>query len=253
MKPLDGTVALVTGASSGIGEATAFMLAASGAKVTLVARRGDRLNALVSKIETAGGTALALEADVTDEKRGRDVIDKTVAEFGRLDVLVNNAGLMLLGPVGDADPSEWKRMIDLNLLALVNLSRAALPHLIAAAEKDPRRVADIVNISSTAGRVARNGVAVYSATKFAVGAFSESLRQELTKQHVRVSIVEPGRTATELAEHNKPEILAMIRANFKMDDPLQAEDIADAVHYVVTRPRHVAVNEMLVRPTEQQY
>jgi NADP-dependent 3-hydroxy acid dehydrogenase YdfG len=253
MKPLEGTVALVTGASSGIGEATALALAASGAKVTLVARRGDRLNALVSKIGTAGGTALALEADITDPARSREVVEKTVAQFSRLDVLVNNAGLMLLGPVGDADPSEWKRMVDLNVLALMNLSHAALPHLIAAAEKGPRQVADLVNISSTAGRVARNGVAVYSATKFAVGAFSESLRQELTKQHVRVSIVEPGRTVTELAEHNKPEILAMIRSNFKMDDPLQAEDIADAVLYVVSRPRHVAVNEMLVRPTEQQY
>ena len=135
----------------------------------------------------------------------------------------------------------------------MNLSHAALPHLIAAAKTEPRRVADLVNISSTAGRVARNGVAVYAATKFAVGAFSESLRQELAKQHVRVSLVEPGRTVTELAEHNKPEILAMIRANFAMDDPLQAEDIADAVHYVVSRPRHVAINEMLVRPTEQQY
>jgi len=253
MKTLAGTVALVTGASSGIGEATAFTLAANGAKVVAVARRGDRLNALVAKIQATGGTALALEADITDAKHSGDVVEKTVAEFGRLDVLVNNAGLMLLGPVADAEPGEWKRMLDLNVLALMNLSHAALPHLIAAAKTEPRRVADLVNISSTAGRVARNGVAVYAATKFAVGAFSESLRQELAKQHVRVSLVEPGRTVTELAEHNKPEILAMIRANFAMDDPLQAEDIADAVHYVVSRPRHVAINEMLVRPTEQQY
>ena len=253
MKTLAGTVALVTGASSGIGEATAFTLAANGAKVVAVARRGDRLNALVAKIQATGGTALALEADITDAKHSGDVVEKTVAEFGRLDVLVNNAGLMLLGPVADAEPGEWKRMLDLNVLALMNLSHAALPHLIAAAKTEPRRVSDLVNISSTAGRVARNGVAVYAATKFAVGAFSESLRQELAKQHVRVSLVEPGRTVTELAEHNKPEILAMIRANFAMDDPLQAEDIADAVHYVVSRPRHVAINEMLVRPTEQQY
>jgi NADP-dependent 3-hydroxy acid dehydrogenase YdfG len=253
VKTLEGTVALVTGASSGIGHATALTLAAFGAKVGVVARRGDRLAELVKTIEAAGGAALALEADITDAASARDVVAKTVAAFGRLDTLVNNAGVMLLGPVREADPSEWSRMIELNLLALVTCTRAALPHLVAAAASGPRNVADVVNISSTAGRVARAGAAVYAATKFGVGAFSESLRQEVSKQFVRVGIVEPGRTVTELAEHNRPEVLENIRKGFAMNDPLQAADIADAVCYVVTRPRHVAVNEMLVRPTEQVY
>jgi len=253
MKTLDGTVALVTGASSGIGEATALALAANGAKVAIAARRADRLADLAAKIHTAGGVAFAIEADITGAGRAHDVVEKTVAEFGRLDTLINNAGVMLLGPIRDADVGEWQRMIDLNLSALLHCSRAALPHLLAAAKTGPRNVADLVNISSTAGRVTRVGTGVYAATKFAVGAFSESLRQEVTKEHVRVSLVEPGRTVTELAEHNRPEILAQIRTGFAMDDPLQAEDIADAVLYVVTRPRHVAINEILVRPTEQVY
>jgi NADP-dependent 3-hydroxy acid dehydrogenase YdfG len=253
MKILEGTVALVTGASSGIGEATALTLAAHGAKVAIVARRADRLAELVTKIDAAGGVALAIAADITDTGRAREVVEKTVGAFGRLDTVVNNAGVMLLGPVHDADAADWQRMIDLNISALVQFSRQALPHLLAAAKNGPRNVADLVNISSTAGRVARPGTAVYAATKFAVGAFSEALRQEVTKQQVRVALVEPGRTDTELAEQNRPEILEMIRTNFAMDAPLQAADIADAVLYVVTRPRHVAVNEILVRPTEQQY
>jgi NADP-dependent 3-hydroxy acid dehydrogenase YdfG len=251
MGNLDGTVALVTGASSGIGEATAIALAASGAQVVLAARRADRLASVVKTIEAAGGKALAIEADITNRGTADDVVAKTLAAFGRLDTLVNNAGVMLLGPIGGADPGEWQRMIDLNLSALLHCTHAALPHLIAAARTGPRNVADVVNVSSTAGRVPRVGTGVYAATKFAVGAFSESLRQEVTKQFVRVSLVEPGRTVTELAEQNRPEILATIRSNFAMDSPLQAADIADAILYVVTRPRHVAVNEMLVRPTEQ--
>ena len=250
---LDGTVAVVTGASSGIGRATALLLATNGAKVAAVARRADRLAELVGEIEGAGGAALAIEADIADASQAAFAIQRTIEFFGRLDTLVNNAGVMLLGPASDADPTDWQRMIDLNISGLMLSTRAALPHLAAAASSDPRHVADIVNISSTAGRVARSGAAVYAATKFAVGAFSEALRQEVTQQHVRVSIVEPGRTATELASHNKPAIVEMINTAFKMDDPLQAEDIADAVHYIVSRPRHVAINEILVRPTEQQY
>jgi len=252
-KTLEGTVALVTGASSGIGRATTLLLAANGAKVAAAARRADLLAEVIGEIEGAGGTALAIEADIADPAQAAAAVERTVASYGRLDTLVNNAGVMLLGPAIEADPEDWRRMIDLNITALMLCTRAALPHLVAAAELEPRRVADIVNISSTAGRVARAGAGVYAATKFAVGAFSEVLRQEVTKQHVRVSLVEPGRTVTELASHNKPEIIEMIRTGFAMDDPLQAEDIADAVRYIVTRPRHVAVNEILVRPTEQQY
>jgi NADP-dependent 3-hydroxy acid dehydrogenase YdfG len=248
---LDGTVALVTGASSGIGEATALALADLGAAVSLVARRGDRLTSLAERIRGAGGTALALTADVAEEEQAREAVERTVAELGRLDTLINNAGVMMLGPAVDAPLEEWQRMVQVNVLGLLYCAHAALPHLLKAAEDGPRRVADLVNISSVAGRVVRNGSAVYNATKHGVGAFSEGLRQEVTGRHVRVSLVEPGATETELASHNRPEILAGLRERFTAMERLRSEDIADAIGYVVTRPRHVAINEVLVRPTEQ--
>jgi NADP-dependent 3-hydroxy acid dehydrogenase YdfG len=246
---LKGTVALVTGASSGIGAATASVLASRGAAVALAARRQDRLDALAADIRNQGGTALVLECDITDQEQAADAVARTVAELGRLDTLINNAGVMLLGPVAGAPLSEWQRMVDLNVLGLLYCAHAALPHLLQAAQEAPRQVADMVNISSVAGRAARNGNGVYSLTKFGIGAFSESLRQELAGRYVRVSLVEPGATATELASHNRPEILESIRSQF--GQRMQAEDIADAIGYIVTRPRHVAVNEMLIRPTEQ--
>ncbi len=249
---LDGTAALVTGASSGIGEATARSLAAAGAVVALVARRRDRLEKLEASIREAGGSALILESDITDEQQATDVVHRTVAEFGRLDTLVNNAGVMLLGPAVGAPLDEWQRMVQLNVLGLLYCAHAALPHLLRAAEDGPRRVADMVNISSVAGRVARNGSGVYNATKHGVGAFSEAIRQEVAKRHVRVSLVEPGAVETELASHNRPEILDGLRARFSGVERLAANDIADAITYIVTRPRHVAVNEMLIRPTEQE-
>ena len=250
MEPvLKGTVALVTGASSGIGAATASVLAARGAAVALAARRKDRLDALAADIRKQGGTALVLECDVTDQEQAADAVTRAVADLGRLDTLINNAGVMLLGPVAGAPLSEWQRMVDLNVLGLLYCAHAALPHLLQAAQDAPRQVADMVNISSVAGRAARNGNGVYSLTKFGIGAFSESLRQELAGRYVRVSLVEPGATATELASHNRPEILESIRS--QLGQRMQAEDIADAIGYVVTRPRHVAVNEMLIRPTEQ--
>ncbi len=249
---LAGTVAVVTGASSGIGEATALALAASGAQVAVVARRRDRLEDLAGRIEAAGGTALVLEADVTQQQQAQDVVEQAVARLGRLDVLVNNAGVMLLGPAEQAPVEEWQRMVELNVLGLLYCAHAALPHLLAAAEDGPRRVADMVNISSVAGRVARAGSGVYNATKFGVGAFSESLRQEVTQRHVRVSLVEPGAVETELAGHNRPEVQESIKGRFEGVERLQSEDIADAIAYVVTRPRHVAINEVLVRPTQQQ-
>src|SRR6185436_19961065 len=202
---LDGTVALVTGASSGIGEATARALAEAGAAVAVAARRKDRLEALAESIRGQGGTVLVLETDVTDEQHAAAMVEQTVAELGRLDTLVNNAGVMLLGPAVDADVTEWQRMVQLNVLGLLYSAHAALPHLLRAAEQEPRRVADLVNISSVAGRVARNGSGVYNLTKHGVGAFSESLRQEVTQQHVRVSLVEPGAVATELASHVREE------------------------------------------------
>jgi NADP-dependent 3-hydroxy acid dehydrogenase YdfG len=169
---LEGTVALITGASSGIGEKTALALAAAGAQVALVARRGDRLRALVRGLGEE--RALPIEADVTEEPAAAAVVAQTVERFGRLDILVNNAGVMLLGPIVGAPIEEWQRMVDLNLSALLRCTHAALPHLLRAAESAPRRVADVVNVSSVAGRVARNGSGVYNATKWGVNAFGES-------------------------------------------------------------------------------
>jgi len=248
---LDGTVALVTGASSGIGAAAAASLAAQGAAVALAARRKDRLDALAADIRANGGRAVVIEADVTDEHQATNTVKQTVAELGRLDTLVNNAGVMLLGPALDAPLTEWQRMVELNVLGLVYCAHAALPHLLSAAKDSPRRVADMVNISSVAGRVARSGSAVYNLTKHGVGAFSEGLRQEVTERHVRISLVEPGATSTELASHNRPEVLEAMRPRFAGVERLEADDIADAITYIVTRPRRVAVNEILIRPTEQ--
>jgi NADP-dependent 3-hydroxy acid dehydrogenase YdfG len=248
---LEGAVALVTGASSGIGEATAAALAAEGAAVALVARRRDRLEALAEQI-AGSGRALVVEADVTDHAQAERAVDHAVTEFGRLDILVNNAGVMLLGPIVDAPIEEWRRMVELNVLGLLYCTHAALPHLLSAAEGEPRSVADVVNLSSVAGRIARLNNGVYTATKHAVGAFSESLRQEVTARHVRVTIIEPGATATELASHNRPEILVEMDRNFGRAEIMRAEDIAESIRYAVTQPRRVVVNEILVRPTEQE-
>ena len=242
---LDGTVALVTGASSGIGEATARALAAEGAAVALVARRKDRLDALAADL---GGDALAIEADITDQPQAMGAVQRTVDELGRLDITINNAGVMLLGPIVDAPTEEWDRMIALNVQGLLYVAHASLPHLIRAAEQDPRHVADMVNVSSVAGRRVGAGGGVYQMTKWGVGTFSEALRQEVTERRVRVSLVEPGATATELADHVREEVRSSLSSG---EDPLHAEDIADAILYIVTRPRHVSVNEILVRPTEQ--
>jgi NADP-dependent 3-hydroxy acid dehydrogenase YdfG len=248
---LDGTVAIVTGASSGIGAATAEQLAREGAAVALVARRRDRLEGLAGRISDAGGQALVIEADATDEAQVHDAVARVVDELGRLDTVVANAGVMLLGPVLNAPSEEWTRMVNLNVLGLMHTAHAALPHLLSAAEQPPRQVADLVLISSVAGRVARNGSGVYNATKHAVGAFGEALRQEVTERHVRVSLVEPGAVDTELASHNRPEIQEGMRARFRGIERLESADIADAILYIVTRPRRTAINEMLIRPTEQ--
>jgi NADP-dependent 3-hydroxy acid dehydrogenase YdfG len=249
---LNGRVALVTGASSGIGEATALALAHQGAAVALAARRTDRVDALAQEIRDRDGVAVALETDVSDSEQAREAVERTVAELDHLDTLVNNAGVMLLGPMVDAPVEEWERMVHVNLLGLLYSSHAALPHLLRAAKDGPRGVADLVNISSVAGRVPRSGSGVYNATKHGVGALSESLRQEVTGRHVRVSIVEPGAVATELVSHNRPEIREQIGRRFGDIERLQAADIADAITYIVTRPRHMAINELLVRPTQQE-
>ncbi|HWF56554.1 MAG TPA: SDR family NAD(P)-dependent oxidoreductase [Solirubrobacteraceae bacterium] len=245
---LQGTVALVTGASSGIGEATAVALAARGASVALVARRRDRLEALAARLDGA----LVIEADITDREQAQSAVARTVSELGRLDTLINNAGVMLLGPIENAPLQEWEELVHVNVLGLLYTSHAALPHLLAAADGAPRHLSDLVNISSVAGRVARNGSGVYNLTKHGVGAFSESLRQEVTGRHVRVSLIEPGAVSTELVSHNRPEIQEAIGQRFGQIERLEAEDIAETIAFVVTRPRHVAINEVLIRPTEQE-
>jgi len=249
---LNGTVALVTGASSGIGAATARRLAEHGASVALVARRKDRLEDVAAEIDKAGGAALVVPADITDRGQAEAAVQQTVERYGRLDVLVNNAGLMLLGPVVGADAAEWERMIAVNVNGLLHTTRAALPHLLSAAEEGPRRVADIVNISSIAGRVAWNGYGVYNLTKFGVNGFTESLRQEITRRHVRVGVLEPGGVDTELGSHNKPEVRnEMIDPFYEQTEVLAPEDIADGVAYMVTRPRHTAIGELWIMPTDQ--
>ncbi|MDA0164495.1 SDR family NAD(P)-dependent oxidoreductase [Solirubrobacter ginsenosidimutans] len=242
---LEGTVALVTGASSGIGEATARALAAQGATVALAARRKDRLDALAAEL---GG--FAVEADVTDREQAINAVESTVSALGRLDIVINNAGVMLLGPIVDAPVEEWDRMIALNLNGLLYVAHAALPHLLKYAQEGPRNVADLVNVSSVAGRRVGQGGGIYQLTKHGVGVFSEALRQEVTARHVRSSLVEPGATESELVTH----VREAVRSNLTPStiEILKAEDIADAIVYIVTRPRHMAVNEILIRPTEQE-
>jgi len=249
--PLDGTVALITGASSGIGEATARALAAQGAKVAVAARRLERLERLASEIGGEGHTALAIQSDITDQEQAIAVVDRTFDELGRLDIVVNNAGQMLLGPIEEAPTEEWDRMIDLNLKGLINTTHAALPHLLAAAEDSPRGCADVVNISSVAGRIARSGSGVYNLTKHGVGAFSESFRQEFASRKVRSTIIEPGAVDTELTDHIRDGVREQVRDRFVDMKTLEAVDVADAIAYAVTRPWHVSLNEVLIRPTEQ--
>jgi len=248
---LQGTVALVTGASSGIGEATAIALAERGAAVAIGARRIDRLERIADRIRAVGGTALPIELDVSSAEQAHAAVTRTVSELGRLDTLVNNAGLMLLGPAVGAPLEDWQRMLDVNAAGVVYCTHAALPHLLQAAEDSPRRVADLVTVSSVAGRTVRPGSNVYNLTKHGVGAFSESVRMEIARRHVRVSLVEPGAVDTELRTHNRPEIQEQMRKRFAEVELLQASDIAEAVVYIVTRPWRMAVNEILIRPTEQ--
>jgi len=250
--PLEGTVALVTGASSGIGEATARTLAGQGAKVAVAARRLERLERLASEIGGHGRTALAIQSDITDQEQAIEAVGRTVDELGRLDIVVNNAGQMLLGPIENAPTEEWDRMIDLNLKGLINTTHAALPHLLAAAEDSARGCADVVNISSVAGRVARAGSGVYNLTKHGVGAFSESFRQEFASRKIRSTLIEPGAVDTELSDHIRDGIRERVRERFADIRSLESGDVADAIAYAVTRPWHVSLNEILIRPTEQQ-
>lgn len=239
---LEGKVVLVTGASSGIGQATALALSKAGARVAVGARRADRLKTLA---EDAPGEVLVLELDVTDRLSVRDAVAATIEHFGALDALVNNAGVMLSGMILDADTTEWTRMVETNLLGSMYAVHAALPHLLESKGA-------VVQISSTSGRAASAASGVYAATKFGITAFSEALRQEVTTQGVRVIVVEPGFVSTELASHiTDPAIQTMAKTMAESMRTLQPEDIAGAVLYALTQPEHVAVNEILIRPTDQ--
>jgi NADP-dependent 3-hydroxy acid dehydrogenase YdfG len=242
---LSGQVIAITGASSGIGEATAIACARSGAAVALAARRADRIQALAERITDEGGRAIALPTDVGDEAQAQAFIRRTHDELGRLDVLVNNAGVMLLGPIENAPTDEWRQMIHVNVFGVLYCTHAALPLMHTQGS------GHIVNISSVAGRIARSGSGVYNLTKFGIGAFSESLRQEAVEMGVRVTLIEPGAVATELAGHNRPAVLEQLAKRFGGMTLLQAEDIANSILYAISQPRHVGVNELLIRPSDQ--
>src|SRR5919109_4630704 len=245
---LEGRRAAITGASSGIGEATAIALAREGATVALGARRQDRLDALVDRIRADGGNANAFTVDVVDEDAARSFVESAAARMEGLDILVNNAGLMLLGPVAGADTQEWRRMIEVNLLGLLYCTHAALPIMAE------RGGGHIVNVSSVAGRQANAGTAVYNMTKWGVVGFSEALRQEALHSNVRVTCVEPGFVDTELQGHNVNPVVkqATERMREQIGKVLEAVDIADAIAYAVSRPQHVDLNEILIRPTGQR-
>jgi NADP-dependent 3-hydroxy acid dehydrogenase YdfG len=243
---LEGKVAIVTGGSSGIGEATAISLAAEGAKVVIAARRGERLEAVAKHITDNGGQALSIVADITDEAQAKNLVQTANAEFGRVDILVNNAGISFPGRIENADPSNWRKMIDINVLALMYATHTVLP--IFKAQKSGH----IVNISSVAGRIARAGMAAYNVTKWGVNAFSEALRQEVYQDNIRVTIIEPGLVETEIDQHITDIVAKQeIEARRKAITPLQSEDIAAAIVYAVSQPQHVNVNEILIRPTQQ--
>jgi clavulanate-9-aldehyde reducatase len=245
---IEGKVVAITGGSSGIGEATALACAKAGAKVALGARRTDRIEALAARIRDEGGEAVAIETDVADEASARAFVEGAREQLGGLHGLVNNAGVMLLGPVEAADTGQWRTMVEVNCLGLLYCTHAALPIM------REEGAGHIVNVSSVAGRVAALGSAVYNLTKWGVVGFSEGLRQEALHANIRVTIIEPGFVETELQGHNEgnPIVMEAIEKMRDQMDPLQADDIAEAIAFALTRPQHVAINEVLIRPTKQQ-
>lgn len=241
-------VALVTGASSGIGEATALALATEGAAVALAARRADRLESLARRIAVMGARVLVVPTDVTQRAAVRTMVQRIVSTFGHLDILVNNAGVMLLAPIRKVTVGEWDRMLDVNVRGLLSCIGEALPHMLE------RRQGYIVNVGSVAGRRPFYGGTVYAATKFAVRAISAGLRLELAPHdNIRVVDIEPGVVDTELGQHvTDPDMREGFARAWGNKKKLEPDDIARAIVWVVTQPPHVNVNEMLVRPTEQE-
>ena len=243
---IEGKVVVITGASSGLGEATARMLSAQGAVVVLGARRVDRIEALAKELSDAGGRALALQTDVTRAADLQRLVDAAVEKFGRIDVLVNNAGLMPSSPLERLKIADWDRMIDVNIKGVLYGIAAALPHMKA------QKGGHIVNVSSVAGHKVRAGTAVYSATKHAVRVLTEGLRQEIKPYDIRTTIVSPGAVATELPDSiTEADVQAGVKAFYEIAIP--ADSFARAVVYALSQPDDVDINEILFRPTRQEY
>ncbi|GBE92406.1 SDR family NAD(P)-dependent oxidoreductase [Nostoc cycadae] len=243
---LEGKVAIITGASAGIGEATAIALAAEGAQVVIAARRSDRLDTVAQKITENGGKVLPIVTDVTDEAQVKNLVDKAIAAWGRVDILVNNAGIAVIGEIDGGNTANWRRMIDINVLGVMYATHSVLPILKA------QNSGHIVNISSVAGRTARAGIGIYNATKWGINGFSEALRQEVYQHNIRVTIIEPGLVDTEINDLiDDPIAKQRSEERRKTVTPLESEDIAAAIVYAVTQPPRVNVNEILIRPTQQ--
>ncbi|MFC7395153.1 SDR family oxidoreductase [Scopulibacillus cellulosilyticus] len=242
---INGKVIIITGASSGIGQAAAKLLADKGAKLVLAARREDRLKELQLEIEKAGGTAVFKATDVTSREQMKALAEEAVSQFGQIDGLVNNAGLMPLSYMNKLKIDEWDQMIDVNIKGVLYGIAAVLPHM------EERRQGHIINISSLAGHEVGIGHAVYSGTKFAVRAISEGLRKETYDKNIRTTIISPGAVSTELSNTiTDPDIIDM----FNSGEPftfLEGKDIANAICYALEQPEYVAVDEVIVRPAGQ--
>ena len=244
--PLAGRAAVVTGASSGIGRATARALAAAGARVGLAARRADRLDELKDEIGQSGGEAIALPTDVTDYAQAEAMVRRAGEAFGGVDVLVNVAGVMLPAPIAEADPADWRRMVEVNLMGVLHATRAALPGMVE------RGNGHIINVSSTSGRTHQPLFSVYAATKHGLGAFTEVLRKEVHPNRIRVTLFEPGPTESELGSHVDPGIMSSLRDDFEGVEFLKAEDVAQGILWTLAQPDRINVNEVLFRPTDHR-
>ena len=241
MNDNSGRVAVITGASSGIGEATARALARDGYRVALLARRGDRIRALADEL---GEGAIAIQADVTDRDSLVAAAERVKSELGGADILINNAGVMLLGPFSPEQRDDYRQMLDVNLLGAITATEVFLEQIVEAG-------GDLVNISSVAGRTARPRNAVYAATKWGIVGWSEGLRQEL-QPNVRVMVIEPGAVESELTDHITHEETKAFSKQYVKDLAIKSEDIAEVIAFAVSRPKRMTLNEILVRPTGQE-